>query len=122
MMQPGQSYTEISEERRDQLIEVIAQKICQYGMITPAVFFLEMNKPLSYIGSQAMHFFSPLVSVVFTSFDEFAYFFEDRQNLERLIVRLEELSIEQDQKAKEARQAALQQKKTKSGLFPWIKR
>jgi len=91
-------------------------------MITPAVFFLEMNKPLSYIGSQAMHFFSPLVSVVFTSFDEFAYFFEDRQNLERLIVRLEELSIEQDQKAKEARQAALQQKKTKSGLFPWIKR
>jgi hypothetical protein len=99
-------YGEMTEERRDQLIEAIVQKVSQYGMITPAIFFLEMNKPLSYIGSQAMHFFSPIVSVLFTSFEEYAYFFEDRQNIERVIVRLETVSQEQDASEKSAREAA----------------
>lgn len=108
---------EMSEERRNQLIESICQKVAQYGMITPAIFFLEMNKPLSYIGSQAMHFFSPIVSVLFTSFEEYAYFFEDRKNVERLIVRLEEVSLEQDEKAKAARDAARQQQSQKGGLL-----
>lgn len=95
-MREMMQYSEMTPERRDKLIEGIAQKVAQYGMITPAIFFLEMNKPLSYIGSQAMHFFSPIVSVLFTSFEEYAYFFEDRQNVERLIVRLEQVSGEQD--------------------------
>lgn len=118
MMQIG----EITEARRNQLIEAIAQKVGQYGMITPAIFFLEMNKPLSYIGSQAMHFFSPIVSVLFTSFEEYAYFFEDRQNIERLISRLEEVSAELDAKAKAAREAAKKQAGTRGGLFSWFRR
>lgn len=110
-------YGEMTEERRNQLIESIVQKIAQYGMITPAIFFLEMNKPLSYIGSQAMHFFSPIVSVLFSSFEEYAYFFEDRKNVERLIVRLEEVSLEQDRKAKAAREAARNQEQPRGGLL-----
>lgn len=117
-------YTEMTEERRTQLIENIAQKVAQYGMITPAIFFLEMNKPLSYIGSQAMHFFSPIVSVLFTSFEEYAHFFEDRQNVERLIVRLEQVASEQEEKARAARQAAraAQADKPKKGLFGLFRR
>ena len=117
-------YTEMTEERRNQLIENIAQKVAQYGMITPAIFFLEMNKPLSYIGSQAMHFFSPIVSVLFASFEEYAYFFEDRQNVERLITRLEVVSSEQDQKVRDAHEAAkaAQKDKPKKGLFGLFKR
>jgi len=120
-------YTEMTEERRNQLIDNICQKVIQYGMSTPAIFFLEMNKPLSYIGSQAMHFFSPIVSVLFTSFEEYAYFFEDRQNVERLIVRLEQMSSEQDQKARDAREAAktaraAQSDAPKKGLFGRFKR
>lgn len=117
-------YTEMTDERRSQLIESICQKVAQYGMITPAIFFLEMNKPLSYIGSQAMHFFSPIVSVLFATFEEYAYFFEDRQNVERLIVRLEQVSSEQDEKARTAREAAkaAQKDRPKKGLFGLFKR
>jgi hypothetical protein len=115
-------YSEMTEERRNQLIETIVQKVAQYGMITPAIFFLEMNKPLSYIGSQAMHFFSPMVSVVFASFEEYAYFFEDRQNVERLIVRLEQVSNEQDEKAKAAREAAMKDRPKSGGLLKWFRR
>ena len=117
-------YTEMTDERRSQLIESICQKVAQYGMITPAIFFLEMNKPLSYIGSQAMHFFSPIVSVLFASFEEYAYFFEDRQNVERLIVRLEQVSSEQDEKARTARETAkaAQKDRPKKGLFGLFKR
>ena len=110
-------FGELTEERRAHLIESIVKKVVQYGMITPAIFFLEMNKPLSYIGSQAMHFFSPIVSVLFTSFEEYAYFFEDRKNMERLIVRLEEVSLEQDQQAKTAREAAKKQGSSKGSLL-----
>jgi hypothetical protein len=105
-MRAMMQYSEITPERREKLIEGITQKVAQYGMITPAIFFLEMNKPLSYIGSQAMHFFSPIVSVLFVSFEEYAYFFEDRANLEALIVRLEEISRDEDSKARDAREAA----------------
>jgi hypothetical protein len=105
-MREMMQYSEMTPERREKLIEGITSKVAQYGMITPAIFFLEMNKPLSYIGSQAMHFFSPIVSVLFVSFEEYAYFFEDRKNLEALIVRLEQISLEEDLKAKEARAVA----------------
>ena len=53
----------IDEKRRDEIIEAIANRVKQFGMTVPAIFFLEMNKPLSYIGGQAMHFFAPIVGV-----------------------------------------------------------
>ena len=38
-------------------LEKIAKKIHQHGMVTPAVFFLEMTKPLSLLGSHFLVFF-----------------------------------------------------------------
>jgi len=96
----------ITPERRDQLVEAMARRIAQFGMITPAIFFLEMNKPISFIGSQAMHFFSPIVSVLFQNFQEYAYFFEDRENVERLIVRLEEISREEEEENRRRKEEA----------------
>lgn len=105
----------IDEKRRDEIIEAIAQKVKQYGLAVPAIFFLEMNKPLSYIGGQVMHFFSPLVGVFFEAFEDYAYFFDDRKNVELLIQRLEQIAMEEEEERK--RQKALKQaeKRKKAG-------
>ena len=43
------------------LLDRVAVWICDRRMETPAVLFLETARPLSFVGSQAMHFFDPLV-------------------------------------------------------------
>lgn len=90
----------IDEKRRDEIIEAIARKVQQFGMVVPAIFFLEMNKPLSYIGGQAMHFFAPIASILFSTFEDYAYFFDDRNNVELLIQRLEALAQEEEEQRK----------------------
>lgn len=86
----------IDLQRRDEIIEAIAKRIEQFGMLVPAIFFLEMNKPLSYIGGQAMHFFAPIVGVFFNTFEDYAYFFDDRKNIELLIQKLESLAEKEE--------------------------
>jgi len=109
----------IDEKRRDEIIEGIAKRIQQFGMLVPAIFFLEMNKPLSYIGGQAMHFFAPIVGVFFNTFEDYAYFFDNRENVELLIQKLESLAREEDEqrrKEKEERKKAKRGKKAKAGM------
>ena len=43
-------------------LEKIAKKIHQHGMVTPAVFFLEMTKPLALLGSHFLVFFGPIIN------------------------------------------------------------
>lgn len=95
----------IDEKRRDIIVDAIAKKVQQYGMLVPAIFFLEMNKPLSYIGGQAMHFFAPIAGVFFSTFEDYAYFFDDRKNVELLIQRLETLSAEEEEASRKAKKA-----------------
>lgn len=103
----------IDEKRRDELLDAIAKKIQQFGMTVPAIFFLEMHKPFSYIGGQIMHFFSPIVGVFFETFEDYAYFFDDRKNVELLIQRLEAIAMEEEEerrKQKEMKKAGKQKK------------
>jgi hypothetical protein len=82
---------ELSVDQRDFLIERLAQKISRCGLTAPAVLFLEANKPFSFIGSQALLFFQPLLG--FLLGDEviggYAQLFEDQANIERLLYLLE---------------------------------
>lgn len=87
----------IDLKRRDDIIDAIAKRVEQFGMLVPAIFFLEMNKPLSYIGGQAMHFFAPIVGVFFNTFEDYAYFFDDRKNMELLIQKLESLAEKEEE-------------------------
>jgi len=97
----------IDAKKRDQMIEAVAQRVQQFGMLVPAIFFLEMNKPLSYIGAQAMHFFSPIIGVLFPTFEDYAYFLEDRENVELLIQKLESLSEQEEEARRQAKRASL---------------
>ena len=82
---------ELSVDQRDLLIERLAQKISSCGLTAPAILFLETNKPFSFIGSQALLFFQPLLG--FLLGDEviggYAQLFEDQANVERLLHLLE---------------------------------
>ena len=48
----------------EQLLDRIALATIRWGMAVPAVFMLESSKPLSFVGSQFLHFLSPIVHAV----------------------------------------------------------
>ena len=83
---------ELSVDQRDLLIERLAQKVSRWGLTAPAILFLEANKPFSFIGSQALLFFQPLLGFLLGD-DEviggYAQLFEDQANVERLLNLLE---------------------------------
>ena len=87
---------EVSEERARELIEKVADFIAVRRMGAPALLFLESVRPLSFIGSQVVYFLSPFANVLFagSEFDEFAALMTERENVGRLIKRIDELDEE----------------------------
>lgn len=81
----------LSEERRDELLDTIAQRIRGMGLATSAILMLEAHKPLSFLGSQVILILQPLLGFAFDDQTTRAAvaLLEDRANVERLISRLE---------------------------------
>jgi hypothetical protein len=112
-LQPGPS----SEEQDAALIEAVALRVVRMGMAAPAVFFLESTKPLSYVGSQALVFLEPFVKSVLNlaSYDRFTALVEDRKNIEKLILRIEDLD-ETSRAEEKARSKAEKERKKQEKL------
>jgi hypothetical protein len=73
-------------------LDKVADGLARRRLTTAALFFLESMKPLGFLGSQAMHFFRPIVSVVFSSpdaYDRLTRILERRGSIELLLRRLE---------------------------------
>jgi hypothetical protein len=85
--------SDISVERRDEVLTKIAQNIVDMRLTPVAVVMLESSKPLSFVGSQLMVFFQPIVTSIFPfrQYDEVAALLEERANVEALIQKLEKL-------------------------------
>lgn len=85
--------SDISQERKVEIINKIAQKVVDLRLTTIAIVLLESSKPLSFIGSQLMVFFQPIFTAVFpfTRYEEFAALLENRKNIEILISAIETL-------------------------------
>ena len=85
--------SDISIERRDEVLTRIAQKVVDLRLTPVAVVMLESGKPLSFVGSQLMVFFQPIVTSLFPfhQYDEVAALLEERANVEALIQKIEEL-------------------------------
>ncbi len=81
-------------------IERIAQRIYDRGLITAAIFTLEMVKPLALLGSHTMIFFGPFISAFIKAdgYYKAAELFEAPSNVELLISRLEQLEHENKNK------------------------
>jgi len=85
-------------EQQERFLESIARRIHAYGLETPAVLFLEMHKPLAFIGSQAFLVASPVFApfIGMDRVEAFAELMSEPDHVERLIQRLEELALEGD--------------------------
>ncbi|MEO0136104.1 MAG: hypothetical protein ABIL39_09265 [candidate division WOR-3 bacterium] len=91
---------EITEERRNFLINKIAQKIVDLRLSPVAIVFLESSKPLTFLGNQLMIFMQPFYRAFFSyqEYEEIAAMLEDRNNIERLICAIEQLEEERHER------------------------
>ena len=90
------AYQEPLTDRERQMLDRIAQATVRRGMTVPALLFLEISKPLNYIGSQAMAFFEPMVKSLFTTpeYSELRRILERRESVEVLMRLIEDASAE----------------------------
>lgn len=122
---------ELAVEERE-LLRKIAQKVVDMRMTVPAILFLESVKPLNYIGSQVMVFFEPFVGALFrfrtmnmsglqlNEYDLFRRMMEKRDNVERLLQKIEELDAVQFEKEREIKKKYKAEKKVRGKHF-WRK-
>jgi len=74
-----------------QLMERIAEVIVKRGMAAPATMFLESMGPMNFLGSQALHFITPIIDCVFNAkeVEQVARLLERRDTMTRLISLIE---------------------------------
>lgn len=89
-------FKEITPEEEAQFIENVAQTIHKFGMENLISLLLESGKPLIWLGTQFGRVFitpfTPLVSEDFGNQSEkFFNVFEKKENVDKLLKRLEEL-------------------------------
>jgi hypothetical protein len=78
-------------ERR--AVDRVCAEVERRHLATPALLFLEVARPLNYLGSQVLHFFQPIVSAVLPTegYRHFAEFLERRGSVDYLCERLEKM-------------------------------
>ena len=74
-------------------LQRLAEKIHGSGFVTPAVFFLEMTKPLALLGSHASVFLGPVLNAFIQSENYYrtVQVFEESANIELLLQMIEAL-------------------------------
>lgn len=81
----------LTNEERDRALDAIAARIHKYRLETPAILFLEINRPLAGITGLASHAVTPLFGA-FTGLDNaerYADLLSDREALDALVDRLD---------------------------------
>lgn len=81
-----------SGDETGELLDRLAERVVAMRMTLPAILFLESSKPLNFVGSQMIGTFEPLVRTIFNWADveRLRVALEDRNTIERLIVKIEE--------------------------------
>ena len=83
----------LGSETEAVLIDRLASRIRDMGLIAPALFFLESNRPIAFMGGQLLHFFRPLLGFVHgEQLALYAALLESEESVVRLIDRLEDIS------------------------------
>ncbi len=79
-------------QRREQLIDDLARRAARGHVTAPAILFLEMHKPLAFLGAQFLWAAQPFLAVWFSHADvrEIARLLEDPASVDQLIERLSE--------------------------------
>jgi len=82
-----QSAEKLRAEKEYELMLKLAEKIHKFGLATPAILFLEMSRPLSFVANQFLIFMGPIVNTFFTikEYKIFVDMLEKRENIGKLI-------------------------------------
>lgn len=109
-----EDYQKDTPEDYDRLCSKIAAKIVERDLTVPAIMFLESIKPVSFLGSQMLVFANPVVSLIVQTGDyyRFVRMIEDRDNIERLTVAIEENNAEASRLRQEAKKARRTKRKS----------
>lgn len=93
---------ELSEDRKRELIDKLAKWVQSRGLETATIFTLELIKPLSWIGLQFLLGVSPIFIPLVDekTFNDYTLLFEDRENLEAVLQRVEKLRDEREHEEK----------------------
>ncbi len=79
--------------KQEEMLDRLAKAI-QKRRLTPAAgAFLELSRPLTYIGSQGLHFLEPIATSIFSAeeYREFSSFLERRDAVDLFCARLDAL-------------------------------
>ena len=77
------------EFTKDELL--VAEKVVKFfvnhGLTTPAIFYIELNRPLNYIGSQVLAMFEPFIRafIIGDEYTNFVNFLEKRDSVDILL-------------------------------------
>lgn len=79
----------------NQLIETCARRVVELRMAVPAIFFLELNKPLSALAHAGGIVGMPVLMPVFgaKNYHRLIGFLKDRAHIERLITCIERFEL-----------------------------
>lgn len=81
----------LDPQRREQLICNLARRAAQMHITAPAILFLEMHKPLAFVGAQLLWAAQPLLGPWLdrATVRDLALLLEERSGVEALVDRLE---------------------------------
>ncbi|MBM3238501.1 hypothetical protein FJZ31_19580 [Candidatus Poribacteria bacterium] len=93
---------DISDEEQRCILEKVAKGLVRRRLTAPAIFFLEVCKPLNFLGSQFLIAIAPFVQSLLPLHDyrKFALIIERDSNVEELITLIEDFSKKEGKGAK----------------------
>ena len=90
---------EVSHAQKE-AVDQVSRFLIRFRLTVPAILALESIKPLSVIGSQFMHILSPSIGAFLSphAWNEMAKLLEEREGIDYVISRIEELDLEESKK------------------------
>ena len=88
---------EISLDEQETLLTKVARQIVKRRLTVPVILFLEICKPLNFLGSQILIMLNPFVQSIFNTaeYQKFALIIEKDANVELLTQLIEKLDGEE---------------------------
>lgn len=88
----------VPTEAQQAAVERVVHEIVRRHLATPSLMALEMGRPMNFLGSQALHFFSPFVSVLTDTdgYGAFAEFLEQRGAIDYICTQIEQRERESE--------------------------